>query len=245
MKNITRYLLFVLFISCIFISKVNAECSYQERKDLLNAAKGVDIGYEVITDEFEDTGEDPDTGEISTYKSQRYSFKFYINNISDNIFIKYYNDFNSSDAIYVDENKLQDGIYYFTDYNTLNIYNYYFEVYSQNNNCPGNLVYTHKIVKPKYNYFSTFSICEKVGMDEYKNCDKFITKPINKNESDFVYDATKYYNEKHPKNDTDKENNKILKFLSKYWYVFSIVALVVIVAVIFIIRFIKKRGELK
>ena len=245
MKNITRYLLFVLFISCIFISKVNAECSYQERKDLLNAAKGVDIGYEIKTDVVEEEGEDPDTGELKKYKNEYYSFQFYVNNLSDNIFIKYYNGFDDENSGFINKENLKDGIFYFDDYNTTNIYKYYFEVYSSNNNCPGELMYTHKITKPRYNYFSTFDVCGYEGMEDYKNCEKFITNEINKNESEFAYEAMNYYNTKHFKDEKVNKDNKYINFFKKYWYCFVIIFIIIVIGILYIIKIIKKRGELK
>ena len=71
MKNIFNYALFVILLSFIFVINVNAECSYQERKKLLNEAKAVDISVEPILNE-----------------NNEYDFKFNIVNVTENFFIK-------------------------------------------------------------------------------------------------------------------------------------------------------------
>ena len=245
MKKLSNYILFFFVFTFIFVFKVNAECSYQERKDLLNAAKNVDIGYEIVSNVVEEEGVDPDTNETKMYTYENYSYKFYVTNLVDEIFIKYYNGFETENIEYINVEDLQNGVYYFTDYNSLNIYNYYFEIYSLNNNCAGNLITTRKIIKPKYNYFSSFSICEDESMKNYSNCNKFITKEINLNESDFIANATKYYKNVNI-NPNEKEDNKlnINNLLKKYWYCVLIIFIVIIFIIIFIINKFKKRGEL-
>ena len=42
MNKVINYGLFLIFLSFIFVINVNAECSYQERKELLNEAKNVE-----------------------------------------------------------------------------------------------------------------------------------------------------------------------------------------------------------
>ena len=46
MRNIFKYFIFIYLIVNISLINVNAECSYQERKDLLNSAKNIEAFFE-------------------------------------------------------------------------------------------------------------------------------------------------------------------------------------------------------
>ncbi len=241
-KKIT--IIFVLFLS-IFLFKYNvyAECSYKERKELLNSAKNVDIAYEIETKKNESTGispDDPDEEIKTTF--EEYNFKFTIVNLSNDIFIKYYNLFDNTEN-YVNYDDLNTGIYTFNDSNYLDIYKYYFEFYSRNTNCDGELMYTKKIIKPKYNLFSMYDICNKKEMEDYKYCKKFITKEFYISESEFIKLANTYLSENTSQKD-QKDDNKYLVFLKKYWFYFIIVIMIFILGSLSIIKIKKKRSEL-
>ena len=102
---------------CTF--NVNAECSYQERKEMLNIAKNVDISVEAV--------------EVSAEKG-KYDFKFNITGLTKDIFIKYYN-LNDGNEQYITYEKLQNSIFSFTDENSLLTYEYKFKFYSNNEKC--------------------------------------------------------------------------------------------------------------
>ena len=64
MKKIILTFIFMF----LFIQGVNAECSYKERKELLNKVKSIDIGYDIETNIIKEEGTDPDTGEDEVYE---------------------------------------------------------------------------------------------------------------------------------------------------------------------------------
>lgn len=241
MKKTTYKIMFTLLFTFVFILNVNAECSYKERKSLLDEAKKVDIGYEIITNERTVEGVNPDSGEDMSVKVEDYEYKFYITNLTDNIYIRYYNLFDNEEK-YIMSNELSDGIYHFSDNNYLDLYKYIFEIRSNNNNCLGDVMYTKKITKPVYNIFSSFSICSKDGMEDYKYCSKFITKQFNISESEFIKFANEYYDSLQNKED-NQENNEVIEVIKKYWYII-VVVVVAILSIVIVIIVRKKRSEL-
>ena len=242
MNKIFRYVLFII-ISFICINNVNAECSYKERKELLNAAKNLEIGYDIDTRIEQREAIDPYTDEVIFYNQEIYSLKFYITNFNNNIFIKYYNGFETEQTYYVTIEDLKDGVYNFVDSNVTDIYKYYFEIYSLNENCAGDLITTRKVIKPIFNMYSDFSICNKKEMQGYKNCNKFITKEVGLNESEFLTAANSYY-ENHKSNDIEDENNTVFNFIKKNWIMLSLSLCLIIIIIIIVIRIKKKKGEL-
>lgn len=241
MKKTTYKIIFTFLFTFVFILNVNAECSYKERKSLLDEAKNVDIGYEIITNERTVEGVNPDSGEDMVTTVEDYEYKFYITNLTDNIYIRYYNLFDNEEK-YIMSNELSDGIYYFSDNNYLDLYKYIFEIRSNNNNCLGEVMYTKKITKPVYNIFSSFSICSKDGMENYKYCSKFITKQFNISESEFIKFANEYYDSLQNK-ESSQEDKKVIEIIKKYWYIIAISVAIVFVVIISIVV-VKKRSEL-
>lgn len=241
MRKMFCYLFFVFILSFVFVNEVSAECSYQERKALLNEAKGVDIGYDIITEKIEEAGLNPDSGEKIISTMEEYTIKFYVTNLSENLYIRYYNLIDDNEY-YITKNDLVDGVYYFEDKDYLNLYTYYFEFRSNNSNCLGDILTTKKVVKPIYNSFEMFSICHYEGMENYKYCQKFITKSFNKTENDFITEATEYY-ESLNQTDNTENNGGILSFIVDYWYYgVVVICVVLIIIVLFLIR--KKRSEI-
>lgn len=241
-KKITSIL--ILLVS-IFLFKINvyAECSYKERKELLNEAKQVDIAYEIETKQEKITDIKTDFESGSTVILESYNFKFSVINLSSNLFIRYYNLFDNYEE-YLDTEDFKDGIYSFNDSNYSDIYKYYFEFYSKNSNCSGELVYTKKIIKPKFNTFTKYPICSEKGMENYKYCKKFITKDFNITDSEFSEKAY-MYKKSLTTNSTppEKKENKFLTYIKKYYYIPLIIILIIIV-LIFIKIIKKKRSEL-
>lgn len=224
MKNIFNYALFVILLSFIFVIKVNAECSYQERKDLLNEAKAVDISVEPV------------------YKDGIYSFKFIVAGMSDNFFIKYTN-LNSGEEKYIfDFDLIEGGIYTFEDTDFLSVYNYKFFIYTTNENCTGSEIYTKKIVKPMYNIYSENINCTFENNKDFKYCQKFFYKNYNLNEEEFNSELIKYNMNNNMVEDTEliEQNGTI----SQYWpYIFVVgIFIVIIVCVIIFVR--KKKNVL-
>lgn len=243
MKNIFSYALFVILLSFIFVINVNAECSYQERKELLNEAKAVDIGYDIITETKEEIGVNPDSGEEMVSTMEEYTIKFSVANLSDNLYIRYYNLFDNEEH-YIIKDDLVNGIYFFEDKDYLNLYTYYFEFRSNNNNCLGDVFSTRKIVKPAYNSFEMFSVCDYEEMKDYKYCQKFITKYFDINENEFITMATEYYESLNKDNDNDNGNDvDIIQVIKNNWYYgVAIIGVIIVIVVVLLIR--KKRSEI-
>ena len=151
----------VIVMNIVFITGVNAECSYKERKELLSAAKGVDVSFESV-----------DNGDST------YSFKFYVVGVTENIFVKYYN-LNNGEEKYVFFDDLVDGVYNFVDNNSNMIYQYKFIMYSLNPNCESQELYTKSIKKPMYNIYSDNPNCELASNKNFKYCKKFLDKDYN------------------------------------------------------------------
>jgi len=223
MNRIIKYITFTFLLTFLFIFNVKAECSYQERKDLLNAAKNVDISIEPV--------------EVSVEKGV-YDFKFNIANVTNDIFIKYYN-LNNGIEKYISYNDLSNGLYSFVDENSFNVYNYKFVFYSNNNNCPGYELTTKIIKKPMFNRYSENINCTLEGNENFKYCQKFLEKDYNLTLEKFL-DELFLYNTKNIENINENQNNNSnLNIL-----MIGIVMVVLILLIIVISRIIKKRNKL-
>lgn len=236
MKKVFNYGIFILLLSFIFVINVNAECSYQERKQLLNEAKAVDISVNPKIVKKQTTIISDLTEEEETIEYDTYSFDFNIVNLTDNLFVKYYNDIDGVE-MYLTFSDLNDGLYTFTDNNETTLVNYYFEFRSQNDNCPGQLMYTKKVVKPIFNNFSIYSVCEEDELNETEYCQKFTTKDFGITENEFLEWANK---EKTSTSHVEKDNeSNILEIIVDKWYIGLIVFFILVI--IGIVLYIKKR----
>lgn len=237
MNKVINSLLFV-FIFFFMIANVNAECSYQERKSLLNDAKSVDITVSPKEQLIESDNIVDSNGQGVPYERIDYSFDFIIANLPNTLFIKYYTDFDEPEN-YVSEENLNNGMFTFNDNNYTTFKTYYFEFKSNNNNCAGETFYTKKIVKPKYNNYSGYTACSDENFSKTKYCEKFITKDLNINEEQFY----KLYNDSLVKDNKSNVDKKNKSFIKKYWYVLLILIIVplIIVSIVLINR---KRSEL-
>lgn len=239
MKRTFYYSFFMFILSFIFIINVNAECSYQERKTLLNDAKSVNISVSANSEEVEEKGSSPLSDEEETYITTKYSFTFNVVNLTDNLFIKYYNDYDDVEN-YIMLSDFSNGVYSFKDDNEDSFKTYYFEFRSNNDNCPGQLMYTKKVVKPKYNYLSSFNECSNEKMQNNKYCQKFITKDLEITEEEFLKVASEIIYENN--NDVeDNGDNVVINIIQSYWYILVIILILIISVVIFIV--LKKKKE--
>lgn len=238
MKKIFNYLYILIIVSIVNILNCNAECSYQERKDLLNDAKNVDIYYEVNEEKTNEKGFNT-YGEEITLNSTNYIFKFVVLGLKENIYISYID--NNGEKRFIDNNNLKDGIYSFEDKNFDNVYTYEFKMYSNNEKCLGKEVFTKKIIKPMVNGYSNYRICQENGMEDYKYCQKFVEEEINISESKFTDDANKYLNSVKGEELENKFN--LFDFLIKYYlYIILVIVLIICVAITFVVR--RKRSQL-
>lgn len=244
MKNIFNYVLFVIFLSFIFVINVNAECSYQERKELLNEAKAVDISFDVVSEEKEMTGINPNTEEEETFTTTVYTFKIKVLGMTNNMFAKITNNFDSSEII-VNYDDMQDGMYSFDIENTTNIITYYVDFYSTNENCYANNITTKTVKKPKINPVYYYSVCSNEEVEDSDYCKQFIDKDFSKS----VFDIVKELNDKVDAKESSEEQSqstfltKLFSFVVTYWYIFiGILLLIIGIGIVLLIR--KKRSKL-
>lgn len=242
MKRLVKYVFVTIIFSFIFNIYVNAECSYKERTDLLNAAKSVDVSLEVKEKNIEEESENPNSGEIEIIKKIKYYFTFNMVGLTNDIYAIITNDYNS-DEIVVNSSDLKDGIYSFDIENSSKIIKYTIAYYSNNNNCLANQVTTKTLKKPKENPIYYFSICSDEFIKENKYCDQFIEKEFDKNENQILnyLSDLKRENEKNIKDDSFIDN--VLEKIKEYWYIPTfIVGGILIVFTLYLIN--KKRGQL-
>lgn len=238
MNRIIKYITFTFLLTFLFIFNVKAECSYQERKDLLNAAKNVDVfvSPKAVTKKI--TGTNSFDEEIE-FEYEEYSYDFTIANLSNDLYIKYYDDMTGIEK-YINKEKLTNGVYIFNNNNDDNIINYIFEIRTSNNNCSGDVIYTKRVKKPIYNILSSFRECQEEALKGSKYCEKFITEEINISDNEFRKYANKLIESE---KDIEMDNVNIKEIIFDNWYWFLIIGFVIFIIVLIFIRH-KKRGEL-
>lgn len=241
MNRITKYIIFTYLLMFLCIFNVKAECSYQERKALLNAAKDVDVSFSVESEEVDFKSINPNTDKEEIIKKTKYYFNLNIVNLKSDTFIKLTND-NNSDEIVIKSEDLKDGIYTQRIDNISNIITYYYTFYSRNDNCYAEKITRKQIKKPKQNPIYFYSICSNNLVKDSEYCQQFIDKEFNINENDIIIKL----NKKIEQNSETKDNSKfdLMAFIKNYWYYLIIfIVLLLVVYIFFVIK--KKRSELK
>lgn len=215
----TKYILVLL--SLVFSLTVHADtCSYKEQTILNNDFSNVKITYEVVNDN---------------------NINILIYNITENIYISYTNpDTNEESTIYyLDTNNGK----YIISRNANNIEEYKFQLRSNISSCYGNILTTKNIIKPKYNEYSTLSICDNEKLINHSYCQKFITADIKKSESEVIKTLQEFIEVRVGKITTKQvveEKGIDIKTVVTY----SSVGLIVVVAIVILLLIKKKRGEL-
>ena len=243
MRKIFNYSLFFILLSFIFINSVNAECSYQERKQLLNEAKAVDINFDVHNKEEKIVGINPNTELEEEYITTTYFFKMNILNMTNNMFAKITNNYDSSEII-VNFEDMKNGLYSFDIENKTDIITYYIDFYSTKDNCYADNITTKTVKKPKENPIYYYSVCsnEKVENSEY--CKHFIDKNFSKNEYDIVKELNDIVNKNNEVQNGDKDfMTETVNLISTYWYLFLfLIVLILFISIMVVVR--KKRSRL-
>ena len=241
MNRCFNYIILTIIFSFILIHSVNAECSYQERKDLLNEAKSVDISFNVDNKIEKITFIDPDTGESEIIDKNNYSFFMNITPFSSDIFLKITNDYND-EVIMVNSSDFSNNVYSYPISNTTDIIKYTFTFYSNKDNCYASKITTRQLKKPKENPIYFYSICSDSRLMDNKYCKQFIDTDFNIEESEIIKILSTSINQN---GRVDNENiiNKVFKILKKYWYIVTII-LVSLITLIVILIIRKKRSEL-
>lgn len=220
----------ILFVFCIigsmifFVNNVNAECSYQERKELLDKAKNLEMFFEPnVNDKY---------------------FTFNMYNLDNDLYVIIFND-KSDDIKEVHSYDLKDNKYSFVENNVDDIIVYTVKIYASKSGCYSNNVTSKRVVKKIINKFYGDDICK--GIEDYFYCKPLLDSKFSISDSKVISNINEY-REKSSIKETEDVNKKfgmddLLEFMKKYWYVF--VSILIIGIVIFIIvKINKKRGEL-
>lgn len=222
-KNIINIFLVVIF-SFIFLINVNAECSYQERKELLEKAKKIEAFFEPDVD------------------SSRFIFKLF--NLDDDLYVHLEN-LNTNQSVEIYKYQYDTEFYTKDESNVSNIVTYKLQIYSNKSECYGDQIISKTIKKGIINKFYYEDICK--GIDDYVYCSPVLTKKINISDEE-VYKRIKAYKDSISYEEKTIIDDKfsmddLLEIIKNYWYILFIILL--IIASIFVKRYInKKRGEL-
>ena len=239
-----KLLLNILFFMCLIFSfslNAKAECSYQERTELLNEAKNVEIFFEVAERKENTTIVNPSTGESSVKEKTITYLNMTFANISENIYLFVANKSTGEEFVLTSQDLINNKYTY--EINDIsNIVNYEVIVKSNLDNCYLNQVYTKTYKKPKYNSVSDYSICANELLENNEYCKRFVDTEFGKTDVEIVEYLNSILEKK-------EEENKVLKvtfleLLKIYWYIPTIIVGVIFIVLITIL-IIKKRGELK
>ena len=244
MKKLS-YIMFMFVLIFLFLLDTSAECTYQERLDLLNEAKKVDVFFELGEEKKKINGVDPNDGTPTSIEITDEYFKMNFANITDNISVKVINS-DTNESFIVNKSDLINGIYEYRINNVSNIITYKFEYYSKLSNCNDEkLSFTKSIKKPKLNSIHHYMICSNEVVSDNKYCKRVIDTDFNKSDSEIIDYLNNVINKYNENNQKDVQSDKtFFDLLKEYWYVpvISVIILLISVISIFII---KKRGELR
>lgn len=239
MNKVFKCVIFFVILNFVFALTVNAECSYQERKDLLNLTKKTEIFFEVDKKLFEGDSSAPDYhGPL-----EGYYLILNVTNVTEDFFVKIQNHNNSDEVIYVSKEDLVDNLFTVEIGNILDKDKYDVTFMSYNNNCLGWEIRTTTVDKPIYNKISEYVYCENEMFSKSKYCKTFIDKPFDKSESEIMNYMEKQIEEAEKDTDEGIHETFIDKALNYSIYVGIFVVFIVII--VFSVIFInKKRSKL-
>lgn len=226
MNRITKYIVFTYLLMFLFIFKVNADCSYQERKEMLNEAKEVEAFFEA---------------DINNNK-----FLFYLYNLTENIYVVLENP-QTYQYKEIYKYMYDTEFYSYDEENVTDIINYKLKIYSNKSECYGNIITTKTIKKPIINKYYKEEVCK--GIEDFKYCTPILNIKPNLEEKE-IYKAI---NEYRGQVEVSEDKTTIEKFglddlvniIIEYWYIAIIVVVFLTISVFIVKYIIKKRGELK
>lgn len=224
MRKALKYFIFTIILSFSLCFNVNAECSYSERKDMLKAAKAIDIKMEIVEKE-----------------NNKYEFKYYVTNLPENLFITYYNT-NQGTENYISYKNLTDGIFSFVDDNYLLVYDYVFEITSLNPNCYGYELHKKKLKKPMYNIYSENINCSTEEFEKFKYCQKFFEEDYRLTEDEFYSSLISYNANLSPTGPVEEPEEQ--SFIQKYLVYIISIPTILAITIVTIVLIKKKKNEL-
>ena len=181
MKKNTKLLSkLALTVATIFfcVLNVQASCTMEQRADMNDAARLVRTSLEINEREqrvdsswFAEPGEELDDIYMTIYQ-----FKINIYNIVDGIYVTLTNSLTRAvTTIY--PSMTEDGVFTYTTEDIDNIVNYEIRIFTNITGCVGDQITSSTLVKPMFNYLSTFGDCE--GMEEVPYCRRFVEREVN------------------------------------------------------------------
>lgn len=234
-----KYLLLIVALTVVSTVNVNAaSCPSITLKELSEIAGYVKATYEVIDNSTTQTmtiGEDK-----TEYLIPIYSFNISLYNITDDIYVIGKDDI-TNERFNVNKENTTEGIYTIQNTDYGRIYNYTFEIYSNRDNCTNQKIRTIKLVKPMYNPYSEYAFC-KNSTNYY--CQKFTEKNLGiTNKDDFLKKIEVNNNKSNPNNTNIVDST--VELIKNNWKLYLIIFAVVIVIMVGIIIYMKKKNKTK
>lgn len=224
MKNNIKYIFLIVIFMFIFVNKVNAECTYQDRKELLEKAKEVEVFFE------------PDL-------NNKY-FIFNLYNLDSDLYVDIYNS-KTNESKEVHSYELNNNHYSFIDNNIDDIVTYRVNIYVGNSLCYGNELTTKTITKKIINKYYYMDICKNI--EDYQYCKPLLNNKFSISDEKIEDNINKYKDSLNVKEDKKVINkfgmDDLINLVKKYWYIILIIISVVIGFMVFI-KTNKKRGDL-
>lgn len=235
------FILLGILSSFILMLDVKADCTYIEKANLNEIAAMVKTNYEVIEESITEEFVDPDTGEVSTVEGIKTSFKISVYNIVKDLYVVESNSLTKEEK-YLFYEDTTDGVYSFVSEDIKNIIKYEYNIYSNLESCPGNILKTYNFLKPKINMYSQYSMC--VGLEHVPYCKRYITEEVSVPEVSLRDEISKYVLEEKNEKEEDEEKTRIKEFIENN-YIYIIVGVVVVSSItILSVVIIKKRSAL-
>ena len=229
--------LFTIMISILFIIPVKADCAITDRRIVQEHAANVKVTY--VPTEIQKERED---GEL--YNQRIIEIKIY-NTSPDNMYVLKSSSSNIAlvEKHFLAPEKEEDNPVTFTVQSTDMIISFELYIYSNLNECTGELLKTIRFSLPKFNYYSQLEACN--GIPEFYLCQEYIN---------FNIDSSKFYSEvneyQKKKEDPEVENLIIndntpaqhdIAVIKKSYTKYIIGGIFLVLAIIGTIKLIKKK----
>ena len=247
----------------LLVNNNDATCDGQKAATIREEAKKVTIAYEIVDDYFfgymAETDEDLNGNGIldddPVIENRGYALKLKLNNLTDNIYVTIENDIDSDVKTFTTSSKGEDGLITWFEEDTTFIRTYDVKVYSANDGCRTQLYREFNVSLPRYNVLERSFDCYDEPGKSMDVCQPFTFK--NQTASDDVKDFKQAMREmvaKRAAEDKKKEQEaqqqeaekekgfkeKSIDFVKQYYIYIIPAAVVLLVAIILIVKRVKK-----
>ena len=220
MKHTIKKFLFFIFIMFIFLNKINADCTFEERQELLKEANNIEAYFDADVNHN--------------------IFLFNLYNLNENLYVDITNSLNDK-TITINYNNLVNDIYTYEEFEINKSAIYTVNIYSNKSECYGKKITSKRVRKGIINKFAKQSVCE--GIEEYYYCNSVLDNNITLTDDEVYKKIEDYKLALEEKNKVEEKNFNLLEFIKKYWFIIPILLGIVLV-VLLILYINKKRGEL-